>query len=489
MSSSIYKKYASNIGLSGIASAARALQNIVLLIVISKLIGSEGYGIWAQIMSTIALLMPIAILQLGVAMTRFLAAETDKRKISEGTFSVLAAATAMGILLSVLMFVLAEPFATTFLKGTDAAQLVRLSAFLVLLTTLDQVIIEYFLAFAQVKKYAIFTVIQVVIELALVFYMTYSGHGLFGAIVVLLITRSLFFLAGFYTVKREIIFTMPAFGTLKSWFAFSIPLLPFSLCFWMIGVGDRYVIGYFLDATQVGLYSAAYGLGSLIYLFYAPLNSVLFPAITHQYENNKIPEVKTIVGYTLKFFSALAIPAAFGLLILSRPLLNIMTTQEFTDAHSIIPIVAFGTVLFSASYVFADLLMLFKETKLLSVIFTGSALFNLVLNILLVPWIGIIGAAISTLVTFIIHSFVLGIFSNRRIHFDIDFIFLGKCLASSGLMSVAVWKLNPTNVWTMIISIVVGAVIYSFCLILMRGFNQREMAFLKNLVSRRALSL
>ncbi len=489
MSSNIYKKYASNIGLSSIASAARALQNIVLLIVISKLIGSQGYGIWAQIMSTISLLMPLAILQLSVAMTRFLAAERDKRKISEGTFSVLAAAAGTGILLSVLMFVLAGPFATTFLKGTEAAPLIRLSAFLVLLTTLDQVIIEYFLAFAQVKRYAIFTIAQVVSELALVFYMTYSGHGLYGAIVALLITRSLFFLAGFYIVKREIIFTMPALVTLKSWLAFSIPLLPFSLCFWMIGVGDRYVIGYFLDAVQVGLYSAAYGLGSLIYLFYAPLNSVLFPAITHQYENNKIQEVKTIVGYTLKFFLSLSIPAAFGLLILSKPLLSIMTTHAFTEAHPIIPIVAFGTVFFSASYVFADLLMLFKETKLLSIVFTGSALLNLVLNIVLVPWVGILGAAISTLVTFIIHSLVLGILSNRRIHFNIDFRFLGKCLASSIPMSVVVWKLNPTNVWTVLTSVVIGAVIYFVCLILMKGFNQREIAFLINLVKRRGLPL
>jgi O-antigen/teichoic acid export membrane protein len=257
----------------------------------------------------------------------------------------------------------------------------------------------------------------------------------------------------------------------------------------MIGVSDRYVIGYFLDARQVGIYSAAYGLGSIIYLFYAPLNSVLLPAITNQYENNKIEEVKTIVRYTLKFFLALSVPATFGLLVLSKSLLNVTTTDEFTSAHTIVPLVAFGTIFFSVSYIFADLLLLFKKTKLISAIFSGSALLNLVLNIILVNWIGIFGAAISTMITFIIHSIVLGIFSNKLIPFDIDLKFLAKCLASSIVMSLVVWMLGPTNVLTIAGSLILGAVVYFLCLLLVKGFNKNEIDFLKNLLKRRSLSL
>ena len=270
MSFHVYRKYTSNVVLSSIASAAKALQNLALLVVLSKLVGTEGYGIWAQIIFTIALLMPIALLQLGDAMSRFLAAETDRGRISSGLSSVLVSATVTGILLSAVLFVLAEPFAATFLRGTDAAPFIRLAAFLVLLTALDQVLIRYFLASAQVRKYSIFIIAQVAGELGLVIYLTSTGMGLYGAVAALLIVRGLLIPAGLLIVRRDVSFTKPSVAILKSWLAFSIPLLPLALCFWLIGVGDRYVIGYFLDAAQVGIYSAAYGLGSIVHLSYAP---------------------------------------------------------------------------------------------------------------------------------------------------------------------------------------------------------------------------
>jgi O-antigen/teichoic acid export membrane protein len=266
--------------------------------------------------------------------------------------------------------------------------------------------------------------------------------------------------------------------------AFSLPLLPYSFCFWLIGVGDRYVIGHFLGATQVGLYSVAYGLGSIVQLLYMPLVVVLFPAITYLYENSMLPQIKTLCKYTLKFFLSLAIPAAFGLLILSKPLLRILTTQEFTKTSSIVSIVAFGTVFYSCSYIFSDLLMLFKKTKLVSFIFAGSASLNLLLNIMLVPLLGIMGAAISTLVTFGIHLVALSILTRRQITFDFDWKFLGKCLASSVLMDVIVWKLDPTSVQGIVISIMIGASIYLAFLIFLKGFNQGERAFLRNLIKR-----
>lgn len=488
MSIHIYRRYASGIAFSGVASAAKALGNLVLLVMLSKAVGSEGYGVWAQIITTISLLMPIAFLQLGASMVRFLAAEKDKRVLSSGLYSVLAVVAGTGTLLSLLMLVLAEPFAATFLKGADAAPLIRLSAFLVLLTTLDQVVIEYFLALRQVRKYSVFMIAQVIGELALVAYLISTGTGLYGAVMALLIVRGLLFLAGLYIAKGQTVFVRPNTAILKSWLRFSVPLLPFSLCFWLMAVGDRYVIGYALGAADVGLYSAAYGLGSIVYLFYVPLNAVLFPAITYLFDNNMLQEVKMIAGYTLKFYLFLAIPVAFGLLVLAKPLLGIMTTEEFAQAYSIVPIVAFATVLFSCSFIFSELLLLFKDTRTVSAVFVGSALLNLVLNIVLVPRVGIIGAAITTLLTFIVHTAVLAAFSRRRIPFEVDLGFLGKCLAASILMSIAVWRLNPTGTVTTVASIVIGAGIYFGALVLMRGFKQNERAFVRDLLRKQAPS-
>ena len=68
-------------------------------------------------MVTVSLLMPLALLQLGFAMTRFLAAEKDKEKISNGFSSIFAAASSTAFVLSFLIFILAEPLAVAVFGG------------------------------------------------------------------------------------------------------------------------------------------------------------------------------------------------------------------------------------------------------------------------------------------------------------------------------------------------------------------------------------
>ena len=148
--------------------------------------------------------MPLALLQLGFAMTRFLAAEKDKEKISKGFSSIFAASSFTAFALSLLIFILAEPLAVAVFGGADATYFVRLAAFLILLVTLDQVIIEYFVAFRQMERYAIFMILQTVGEIALIGYLVLSGYGLFGAIISLLAVKMLIFTVGFFVVRREI---------------------------------------------------------------------------------------------------------------------------------------------------------------------------------------------------------------------------------------------------------------------------------------------
>ncbi|GAI52294.1 unnamed protein product, partial [marine sediment metagenome] len=89
----------------------------------------------------------------------------------------------------------------------------------------------------------------------------------------------------------------PSFSIIKDYLPLALPILPISLCYWLINTGDRYVIGYFMGADAVGVYAAAYGLGGVVAFFYAPIATALLPAITGLYEDNKIQEVKTHLKY------------------------------------------------------------------------------------------------------------------------------------------------------------------------------------------------
>jgi len=476
------KKFLRDIGIAGLAKIITSLRGVILLPVLTKTLGAEGYGIWAQIMVTISLLMPLALMQLEYAMTRFLTTEKDKDKVSKGISSIFVTVMLTASLISLLIFILAEPLAIIIFGDADAVYFVRISAPLILLTTLNTIILQYFVSFRQMNRYAGFITLQAIGEVLLIGNLTLSGFGLFGAIISLLLVRTFIFIIGFLLVRSEVRMTTPSLSVVKPYLAFSLPLIPFTLSWWLVTSGDRYVIGYFLGAANVGIYSASYTLGNVISFLYAPIALVLFPAITNLYENNNIHEVKMHLKYTLKFFLMIAIPSLFGLTILSKSLLGILTTSEFIEAYMVIPIVALGALLFSIGNLFSDVLMLFKKTKIISLVFGSSALINLVLNIFLVPLVGIIGAAIATLVTFAILFLVLAFISFRSLPFDWDPKFITKSIASSIVMGLVILKVSPHGAVNTLISIGIGAVVYFGVLLALKGFTKEEYRFLRDII-------
>lgn len=477
-----YKKFTKDVGLAGVAQLVTSLKGLILLPILTKTLGAELYGIWALILVTVSLLMPLALLQLGFAMTRFLAAEKDKEKISKGFYSIFAASSFTAFVLSFLIFILAEPLAVAIFGGADATYFVRIAAFLVLLMTLDQVIIEYFVAFRQMGRYAVFRILQTIGEIALIGYLVLSGYGLFGAIVSLLVVKVIVFATGVLVVGHEVRISRPSISVIKSYLPFSLPLIPTTLCIWIVTLSDRYVIGYFMNVEAVGIYSAAYGLGSLVAFFFAPLSTVLLPTITSLYENNKIQELKTHLKYSLKFFLMFAIPSAFGLSILSKSLLRTLTTSEFVSGYMIVSIVALATILFKCSSVSMNIVVLHKRTKLIGAIYAISAAINMAMNIILVPIIGILGAAIATLITFLTHLIAVSVISFRSFSFDIDLKFIIKSVISSGVMGAIILKLNPLGAINILISIGIATVVYFGVLILLKGFTKEEYTFLKGIV-------
>ena len=110
-----------------------------------------------------------------------------------------------------------------------------------------------------------------------------------------------------------------------------------------------------------------------------------------------------------------------------------------------------------------------------------SALINVVLNIILVPLMGIVGAAIATLVTFMVHLFVVSKLSSKRLSYGIDFKFIGKSIAASVPMAFVVWKLNPYGTVNILVSIAIAAAIYFGILTLLRGFTRDDYRFLRGI--------
>lgn len=210
------------------------------------------------------------------------------------------------------------------------------------------------------------------------------------------------------------------------------------------------------------------------------------PTLSHLYDENRIAEVKTHLGYLLKYFLMLAIPSVFGLSVLAQPLLHSLTTLEFVATGSlVVPFIAVSYLLQGVNVIFLQVYILAKETRIIGILWGGAALLNVVLNIIFVPIFGVLAAAVTTLISYALVTVVVVSVSTRHLEFHIDWAFIAKSVVASVLMSLVVWRLSPVGIVNIFMVAGLGAVVYFIVLFLGRGFSVNEVKFFQQFIQGR----
>lgn len=478
-----YQKFAKDVLIIGITIILTSLSGIIFLPLITKTLGVHDYGIWTQFHVTLSLIGTFTSLGLPYAMTRFLPAKTNKDEIQEEFYSVFCLVSLVTLIASIILIVFADFIAGVLFEG--ATNIVRITALIILASALTSPCFGLLRSFRQMKKYSIFTIANTYGQIGLIAYLVLNGYGILSMVLAVLAIALVTFFALFFSIKRQIGIKKPHFSRIREYLNFSLPTIPGRLSSWIVGSSDRYVIGYFLGAASVGVYSASYSLGTVPLMAAGVLGFVLPPTLSRHYDEDRIDEVKTHLSYSLKYSLALAIPFVFGAALLAQPVLRLFSTAEVASAgYFVLPIIALST-LFSAAYVpIMHIIVLIKKTRITGAIWVVCALVNLSLNILVVPRLGILGAAITTLIAYALALGLTTYYSFKEFKFPIDWHFIIKSLIASVIMSVAIWRISPQETSATILTVIAGSAIYGAVLLLLKGFRREEFRFFKELFGR-----
>ena len=475
------KLFVQRIGLISLTNFLISLSGIILLPIVTKKLPIEEYGVWVQVGVTISLLPVILNLGLPYAMVRFLAAKKDKKEIQEGFYSVAVIILFMSIIGSLLLLLFSKPLAAMFLG--NRVDLINILSLMIPIASLNAVCLNFFRAFQHIKRYTFFIFLQTYIMLVLVAWVLLSGHGIFEAVLCRFLSQIIIFLLMIFLIISNIRVKIPNFSHIREYLNFGIPTIPGNLSFWIVESSDRYVIGYFLGLSFVGYYSPGYGLGSLIRMFVAPLGFLLPPVLSKLYDENKITEVKTYLEYSLKYFLMFAIPSAFGISLLSKSLLTSLSTSEIAfHGYLVTSFVALSMILYGVRSIIAQIIVLVKKTKITGSIWLMAGIMNLGLNLIFVPYFGIVGAAFTTFMSYAFTLVLTIHYSFKYLKFNIDFHFILKSIFASIIMSLVIIKYNPIGALNIQITIGICAIVYFVILLLLRGIKKEEVKFFRQLL-------
>lgn len=465
----------------GIATGFTALSELIFVPIFTKLFSSETYGVWVTYITIVQLITPITLLGLTGAFIRFTAGVADKEEIRENFYSAFVIIFAFSLLIS-LLFSLTASHLPAKLFGTELEvhKLIKVGSFLIFSWALELFVLSYYRAFLRIRRYAILIITQTSLEILAVLFLATHGYKLITIACFFIAIRFAIFILCYTGIVKEIGIKAPDFSNIRPYLYYGLPLIVSPALVWIVKLSDRLIIKYFLDFSAVGVYSAAYNIGSVITLYSVTLQGGLAPTLCTLWNKNEFKKARDKLSLSMKYFLLLAIPSCFGLLALSKEILRVFTRPEFIEkGYLIIPIVGFAITCYGIYFLSANVLGLVKKTYLITIILGVGALINVVLNFLLIPRINILGAAIATLIAFIFMALVMVLTAHKYFKFGLNPNFVAKSIVASGIMAFIIRQLSVSNLWTLIFAMLIAIVVYGILIFLLKGISKEEILDLK----------
>ncbi|AMK15887.1 oligosaccharide flippase family protein [Methanobrevibacter olleyae] len=476
-----YVRFIQRIGLVGLTNILISLSSLIFIPIITKSFTTAEYGMWAQVNTTIALVPNIANLGLPYTMVRFLSAEKDKEKIKDSFYPMISLTFISTIILCTLFLIFGNIIADTLFNGS--MQVLYITTAISFFASMNLMLITFFRTFQQMKRYSLFLVFQSYIGVFVSIYLTYAGYNIETVVLGLLTGYATVFIMMAFLILRYLGIGFGKWSNLKEQLAFAIPTIPSNVSSWVVDSSDKYVIGILIGSVAVGCYSPGYALGSILLMFLSPF-AVLLPAILPEhYEKEDLAEVDKYLSYSMKYYLLLTVPAGVGMSVLSKPLLYIITTPEIAlGGYMVTPFVCLGAIFMGIYGIINNILILEKNTMILGKLWIFVAISNIVLNLLLVPYLNILGAAIATLLSYIIAFSVTTIASSKTMKLSFNIKDILKIVIASAIMGVVVYNMKPDGIINVLISILVGVIVYFAIIFILKAVTRKEIAIFKDLL-------
>jgi O-antigen/teichoic acid export membrane protein len=180
---------------------------------------------------------------------------------------------------------------------------------------------------------------------------------------------------------------------------FGLPLVPSGIALWVIDLSDRFFLVRMKGLAENGLYSIGVRISTAILLLLIALRTA-WPAFAFSIKDDD--EAKRTYGYVLTYVVYAACWLSLALSLLAPWLVRLLTTPRFYRASEVVPLLVFGGTAFIAFNVMSIGIGRAKRTQFNWVVTGAAAAVNVGLNFLLIPPYGMIGAAISTLVAYLV---------------------------------------------------------------------------------------
>ncbi len=390
----------------GIGYVAARMINFLLLPFYSYHISPEEYGAVSLIYAFIAFLNIFYHYGLESAFLRFYSrtGEAEGHEKKEVFSTVLSSLLITSIAFSILIWLFAPALSRGILSSPNYTHIIRMTAGILFLDAMYLIPLHYLRINNKAFIFTMITLVNVLINVSLNIYLIrFRGLGIEGVFISNLVASAFSFLVLIPVVIKN--FNGQFSRSLwKKLILFGLPFVPSGLSSMIIELSDRYMLQWFKGLEDVGLYSAGHKLGIFMMLVVMAFRFAWQPFFLQKHDDPQAPRLfskimtwfvflMTIVFLLVSFF----IKEIVAFEIMGRHII----AQSYWAGITVVPLIL-AAYLFNGIYInFHPAIFYTGKTWVISVIVGIAATINIVLNLILIPQVGMIGAGISSLSAYV----------------------------------------------------------------------------------------
>ncbi len=233
-----------------------------------------------------------------------------------------------------------------------------------------------------------------------------------GALYWLSVPFTITVVGGFFAITEMEVtkIQLPRPNQYKKLWTFSLPLALSSVVFLFLSQLDILMVGYYLDSKAVGYYRSIQPLRQVTMIFVGSFSFLFLPLATQYYEQNKLGDLDKLFSTVTKWGVILTLPLVLVFLYASKSIVQTLFGPAYQAAAMPLAILAGGLFYRALVGPNGDVVKAINSTRIELYAAIAGISSNFICNILLIPSYGISGAAVATVIGYVIYNTVeLGI--------------------------------------------------------------------------------
>ena len=266
----------------------------------------------------------------------------------------------------------------------------------------------------------------------------------------------------------------------KKLIVFSLPLLLTGILSYVMNWTDTLMLGYYKSSEVVGIYNAASPLARLLPIFLNSAGFIYMPIASQLYAQGKLGEMGRVYQILTKWVFLLTLPIFSIMFLFPEVTISFFFGTKYLEAAEALRILALGFMFHTFLGLNGLSLVVIGDTNFNFIANLFAAISNVILNILLIPEYGIVGAAVATAASYFVANVVrsLKLYQRTKIHpFSWNYV---KPLVISFLLLgiIQLMNLKVSNIWEAGIILVAFLVLYFGLVLLSKSIDIEDIDLL-----------